>query len=156
MGTRGPVSQLKLPPKLRLVTDKKADTTSAHSKVSLSRPTKPAGLPDLVSDMWDTLAQQLDDAGLIAAVDGATLELAIRHYLAAVQASDDLMANGSSMYDDKNERSMKNPASQVFRDHSTAFLQFAKELGLSFVARARVSMAKEEADGTGNPFAING
>jgi phage terminase small subunit len=56
------------------------------------------------------------------------------------------------LHDDKNERDMKNPASQVFRDHSTAFLEFAKQLGLSFVSRARVTMSKGESD-DGNPFA---
>ncbi|MGY4859517.1 phage terminase small subunit P27 family [Cryobacterium sp. AP23] len=138
------------------MTDKKLDVKSMHSRISPTQPTKPADLPEAVSAMWDTLAQQLDDAGLIAAVDGATLELAIRHYLAAVKASDDLFENGPTTYDAKNDREMKNPASQVFRDHSTAFLQFAKELGLSFVARARVSMSKEDADGAGNPFAVSG
>lgn len=156
MGTRGPVSQLKLPSKLRLVTDKTADTSSMQAKVSLTQPAKPEGLPDELSELWDTLVSQLDDAGLIAAIDGPTLELGIRHYLAAVKASDDLLSGGSTMYDNKNEREMKNPASQVFRDHSTAFLEFAKQLGLSFVARARTSVAKEDADGNSNPFAING
>ena len=112
-------------------------------------------MPEALSTLWDATVDALDEAGLITAVDGPTLELALRHYLAAVAASDDLLESGSTLHDDKNERDMKNPASQVFRDHSTAYLEFAKQLGLSFVARARVTMAKGDADEDGNPFAVN-
>lgn len=156
MGTRGPISGLKLPPKLRLVSDKTPDESSAHSKVRLSAPEMPADLPESLHELWTRLVDELDSAGLISAVDGPTLELALRHYAAAVAASDDLLSNGATAYDEKNERTMKNPASQVFRDHSTAFLEFAKQLGLSFTARARTTVAKEADDGAGNPFAVNG
>lgn len=156
MGTRGPVSQLKLPPKLRIVSDKTPDQTSAQSKVRPSAPEMPANLPESLQGLWTQLVDELDDAGLISSVDGPTLELALRHYAAAVAASDELLDGGATAYDEKNERTMKNPASQVFRDHSTAFLEFAKQLGLSFTARARTTVAKEADDGAGNPFAVNG
>ena len=155
MGARGPVSELKLPPKLRLVTDKTPDGSSANALVKPTAPEMPADLPERLRDLWSHLVRELDDAGLISAVDGPTLELALRHYAAAVAASDDLFEHGSTMYDNKNEREMKNPASQVFRDHSTAFLEFAKQLGLSFTARARTTVAKEADDGSSNPFAVN-
>jgi P27 family predicted phage terminase small subunit len=145
------VSQLKLPPALSGVRN---STETAHSKLSVSRPTKPADMPDSLSALWDSTVDALDDAGLITAVDGPTLELALRHYLAAAAASDSLLESGSTVHDDHNNRDMKNPASQVFRDHSTAYLEFAKQLGLSFVSRARVTMSKEAAD-DGNPFAVN-
>ena len=147
------VSQLKLPPKLSAVRGKRAETM--HSKLSVTRPEKPKDMPEVLSTLWDSTVDALDEAGLITAVDGPTLELALRHYLAAVAASDDLLESGSTLHDDKNERDMKNPASQVFRDHSTAYLEFAKQLGLSFVARARVTMAKGDSDEDGNPFAVN-
>jgi P27 family predicted phage terminase small subunit len=155
MGSRGPVSELKLPPKLRLVTDKKPDDSSAQSKVNLTAPEMPADLPESLQPLWEKLVGELDDAGLISSVDGPTLELALRHYAAAVAASDELLRDGSTEYDNKNQRTMKNPASQVFRDHSTAFLEFAKQLGLSFAARARTTVAKEADDGSSNPFAVN-
>lgn len=147
------VSQLKLPPALSAVRGKRSET--AHSKLSVTKPPKPEGLPEDLSALWDSTVDALDEAGLITAVDGPTLELALRHYMAAAAASDDLLAGGSTLHDDKNERDMKNPASQVFRDHSTAYLEFAKQLGLSFVSRARVSMAKGDAE-DGNPFSVNG
>jgi len=149
------VSHLKLPPTLRTVRGGEKPIETMHSRLSLTRPSKPTGLPDALSDVWDSTVDALDEAGLLAAVDGPTLELALRHYLSAVKASDDLLSSGSTMYDEKNEREMKNPASQVFRDHSTAFLEFAKQLGLSFVARARVATAKADAGDDGNPFAVN-
>jgi len=155
VGARGPVSELKLPPNLRLVTDKSPDVSSANASISPTAPERPDGLPESLHGLWDKLVSELDDAGLIAVVDGPTLELALRHYAAAVQASDELLGGTSTMHDDKNDRVMKNPASQVFRDHSTAFLEFAKQLGLSFTARARTTVAKEADDGSRNPFAVN-
>ena len=146
------VSQLKLPPALSALRGGKSIETM-HSKMSTTLPLKPSDLPDVLSSLWDQTVEALDAAGLITAVDGPTLELALRHYLAAQSASNDLLDGGSTLHDDKNERDMKNPASQVFRDHSTAYLMFAKELGLSFVSRARVTMSKGEAD-DGNPFAV--
>lgn len=153
MGQRGPISDLKLPPRLRAVPDGAAQAETMNSKVSPTRPVKPADLPKILDRIWDRLVDDLDAAGLLSSVDGMTVELALRHYLAAVEASGDLLSDGSTTYDHKNERQMKNPASQVFRDHSTAFLEFAKQLGLSFVARARVSLSEGADDAEGNPFA---
>lgn len=150
------VSRLKLPPNLQAVRADQSSLETMNSKLSPTRPPKPEGLPLAVSELWDSMVDDLDEAGLLTAVDGPTLELALRHYLSAARASDDLLRDGATMYDDKNERTMKNPASQVFRDHSSAFLEFAKQLGLSFVARARVVTAKGDASDEGNPFRVVG
>lgn len=147
------VSALKLPPSVQAARSGVKPTETMHSALSKTRPAKPENMPAELDALWDSTVDSLDEAGLITPVDGPTLELALRHYLAAVAASDDLLATGSTLHDDKNERDMKNPASQVFRDHSTAFLEFAKQLGLSFVSRARVTMSQGEADAS-NPFAV--
>lgn len=156
VGERGP---LKLPP-LRVVADGEVvvdgdpGPTTAHTAIRPQRPVKPAGLPKAAEPMWDEIVDALDAAGLIARCDAATLELALRHYLAAVRASNALMRSAVTQEDKKNQRVMKNPASQVFRDHSTAFLEFAKQLGLTFVSRARVPLGDKEAGGGAhNPFA---
>jgi P27 family predicted phage terminase small subunit len=146
------VSQLKLPPKLRSVRGDTPAQETMHSKVSSTRPTKPDDLPTKVDALWDELVDELDNAGLLATVDGPAIELALRHYIAATEASNHLIENGPTAYDAKNDRDMKNPSSQVFRDHSTAYLEFAKNLGLTFVARARVPMNGGAADDSGNPF----
>jgi P27 family predicted phage terminase small subunit len=150
------ISHLKLPPALSAVSPGTVRPDTMNSKLSPTRPMKPDDLPGALDVLWDSTVDALDEAGLLASVDGPTLELALRHYLAAREASNDLLVSGSTLHDDKNERDMKNPASQVFRDHSTAYLEFAKQLGLSFVARARVTTAKGDASDAGNPFAVAG
>lgn len=148
------VSKLKLPPSVQPA-GKPAPRAvpTAAELVRPSRPLKPAGLPEHAARWWDTLVDQLDESGLLATVDGPALELALRHYCAAIEASDALSEQGAVVWDEKNERYMKSPASQVFRDHSSAYLDFAKQLGLTFVSRAKVAMPKgaDHAE-SGNPF----
>lgn len=150
MGARG---NLKLPSHLRPVNDETKAGTLAES-VAKAAPEKPEGLTESEVSLWDELVGALDEAGLLAKSDGPTLHLAIRHYLAAIKASDEMLGAASlTLHDEKNQRDMKHPSSQVFRDHSTAFLEFAKQLGMTFVSRAR-TVAPKEASGSGsNPFA---
>jgi P27 family predicted phage terminase small subunit len=150
------ISHLKLPPTVRPVRAGEKVEATAHSKVSATRPDRPESLPESLTELWDYIVEQLDTAGLLAGVDGPAIELALRHFAAARAASDELLTNGPTSYDEKNERTMKNPASQVFRDHSTAYLEFAKQLGLTFVARARVPMDNGGQDGDSNPFEAAG
>lgn len=146
---------MKLPNHLKPVPDKDAKPGSVADTVRPVMPPKPEALPERVSALWDQVGAALDDEGLIAACDGPTLELALRHYVAAVAASDDL-AGEPRLYDDKNQRPMKNPSSQVFRDHSTAYLEYAKQLGMSFAARARIPVKESDGSGEANPFATTG
>ena len=154
-GERGP---LKLPNHLRSVPAVDAAPESVADVVRPVMPAKPAGLPASVSQLWDELGAALDDNGLIASCDGPTLELALRHYEVARKAADELLAAAAvQVRDDKNNRLMKHPASQVFRDHSTAYLEFAKQLGMTFVARARTPVkGGGEGGGEDNPFGATG
>lgn len=152
MGARG---VLKLPNHLQPVPARNAKPQTAADTAKPVMPAKPDGLPGRVSELWDEVGAALDDNGLIASCDGPTLELALRHYVAAVAASNDL-AETPRLYDDKNQRPMKNPSSQVFRDHSSAFLEYAKQLGMSFAARARIPVRESEGGGEENPFAAAG
>jgi P27 family predicted phage terminase small subunit len=153
VGARG---VLKLPNHLKPVQDPEAKPNSVADTARPMMPAKPEQLPPRVSELWDEIGAALDDNGLIAACDGPTLELALRHYLAAVAAADDL-GEAPRLYDDKNERPMKNPSSQVFRDHSTAYLEYAKQLGMAFAARARIPAQKgDDGGGEENPFAAPG
>ncbi len=153
MGARGPVS-LRLAPAIDPEASAKVEAKggTAAAMVRPSAPPKPDKLPAGGSEVWDQLVATLEEAGLIAQCDGPTLELAIRHYLVARKASNAVLRQSVTTEDKKNERVMKNPASQVFRDHSTAFLEFAKQLGLTFVARARTQVGAEEGGDSGNPF----
>ena len=156
MGARGP---LKIPAHLQVVRPGTPDgpppaPKSAADKVRLSAPTKPDGLPDAVSIAWDSIVPTLDDAGMLSPIDGATLELALRHFVQARMASDELLAADSVVIrDEKNGRDAKHPASQIMRDHSAEFLKYATQLGLSFAARARITLPNDTPEDTGNPFA---
>lgn len=155
MGVRGPLPsrELKLGPSFTVVGPDDAPPESAARLTKPLSPQKPDTLPTSLEGMWDEITTALSDAGMIAQCDGATLELALRHYAAAQKASDALMSGEVTEDDKKNARVMKNPASQVFRDHSLAFLEFAKQLGLTFVSRARTVVSDGVGSDSGNPFA---
>ncbi|MDT0270573.1 phage terminase small subunit P27 family [Streptomyces sp. DSM 44915] len=147
---------LKLPPHLKSVDG--GQSTAGPTLADAAKPAapeKPASLPAAVSEAWDVIVPALDEVGVLARCDGPALELALRHYVTAVAASDDVVAE-PRLWDEKNGRPMKNPSSQVFRDHSTAFLEYAKQLGLTFVSRARAPKPDEGAGGADNPFAALG
>lgn len=156
MGARGP---LKIPSHLTAVpnaTDSASDRTevTAAAAVGAGRPEKPKSMPAAASRMWDQIVDDLEDSGLLAKCDAATLELALRHYALAVRASNSIMRASVVQKDHKNKREMKHPASQVFHAHSSAFLEYAKQLGLTFVSRARTPFGDQEGGaGDGSPFA---
>lgn len=155
MGVRGP---LKLPKHLTAVPDRPntgGDTLADRTRPSA--PPKPAGWSDednaTLSALWDEVTGQLDAVGLLAQCDGLTLELALRHFLAARQASDALADSDVIVKDTAHGGGpKKNPAGAEMRSQSLAFLEYAKQLGMSFVARARIP-AKDDDDGSANPFA---
>jgi P27 family predicted phage terminase small subunit len=153
-GTRGPLptpSHLKLAPGS---TEAEAAPINVAENTPVGAPERPDGMTAAEVKVWDQLVEALDQAGLIARCDGLTVELAVRHYVAAVAAHKRLKRTGPVIHDDKNKRDAKSPASQVFRDHSAAYLEYARMLGLGLAARARIPLAEGgDGGGTGNPFA---
>lgn len=154
------VSDLKLPPNLRVASvdgENVQSTPTAASDFRADRPVKPEDLPESLCELWDDIVSALDDAGLLSKVDGPAISLALRHYMVAVRASEDVVTDGPMIWDEKNGRYMKNPASVVFAQQSSAFLEYAKQLGLTFVSRARTPARQGDDDGqSGNPFALSG
>lgn len=162
MGTRGP---LKLPAHLRPVPGQKPPAdgdvdapVTAADVVKPGRPPRPEKLPKALHELWDQLVDDLDAAGMLAAVDGPALELALRHYAAAVKASNTLAAGSITVADPVHGGRKKNPAEAVFRAQSAAFLAYAQQLGMTFVSRARSPMSREDPAGgeATNPFAASG
>lgn len=149
MGARG---ALKLPQHLQAVPDANAKATAADQVQPLA-PNKPPAVAgsEALSELWDLIVPQLDAAGLVAVSDGPAIEMALRHFLVARRASDELAAGPMKVRDDKNGRDMKNPAEAVFRAESEMFLKYAQQLGMTFVSRARTPATKGEGDGP-NPF----
>jgi P27 family predicted phage terminase small subunit len=151
MGARG---KLKLPTHLRPVTDGEAAGSAAEG-VPRVAPMMPESVKanKQLAKLWDEIVPQLDEAGLVAPSDGPAIELALRHFLVAREASDQIGTRISVETDEDHGGVKKNPAEAVFRLESAAFLEYAKQLGMTFVARARTPAAKGSDDGEGNPFA---
>lgn len=150
MGARG---------KLKIATEPSeavaaATAGTAAADVSPIAPTKPEAVAEdsELSALWDEIVPALDADGLLARSDALAVEMALRHFLAARQASVKLLQEGPVEFDEKNKRRMKNPTEVVFRVESNAFLQYANALGMTFVSRARAP-SKDEGSGLhGSPF----
>lgn len=149
MGERG---KLRIPAQLRLVGDQTPAT--AADIVAPSRPDMPAEVaaePALAA-LWTSICDELDAAGLLAGCDALTLELGLRHFLAARKAAQELLGNSTvALYDPEHDRMQKDPTDAVFRMQSELFLKYAAQLGMSFAARSRIDVRKG-ASGP-NPFA---
>lgn len=146
-----------MPSHLRPVSDRD-DAGSAAEVVPRVAPAKPAavaGSADL-SALWDEIVPELDATGLVAPSDAPAIELALRHFLLARSASEQVGESVSVETDPDHGGVKKNPAEAVFRLESAAFLEYAKQLGMTFVARARTPAAKGRDDGASNPFAETG
>ena len=152
MGARGP---LKLVTHLQPVSD--AVAGSAAADVPALAPEKPAAVvaDAVLSEMWDQIVPGLDRAGLVTPSDAAAVELCLRHFRAARTASDELARGEATVLDEKNGRLMKNPAEVVFRSESLAFLEYAKQLGMTFVSRARTPGSATGGAADENPFAAS-
>ncbi|MGW8846610.1 P27 family phage terminase small subunit [Streptomyces xiamenensis] len=153
MGSRGP---LKIPKHLQAVPSAgPAAQQTVAERVSPSAPPRPPGFPehdDEMVQLWDAIVPELDRAGLLTRADGPTVELALRHFLAARKAGDALQG-GDVVLDDPAHggTAKKNPAGAEMRSQSQLFLEYAKQLGMSFAARARMPAAEEAQEA--NPFA---
>lgn len=145
-------SKLKLVSPLKPVSEQVKGTAAAE--VNPAEPTMPKKVreDDELRELWEEIVPDLLDAGLLAKSDGPAIEMAIRHFRAARDASDDLSIGEPTVWDEKNARPMKNPSEVVFRSESLAFLEYAKQLGMTFAARARTPMPKGADGGDANPF----
>jgi len=155
MGERGP---LKLPRHLSPVV---TDGNSLADDMKKGAPNTPPGFPNdkRLTELWIEMVPRLDRAGLLSDVDGPTVELALRHFLAARDASDELFDMGAAVPDTAHGRDnggfKKNPADAVFRSQSAMFLEYVKLMGMAFAARARIPGKKQD-DGDDDFFAATG
>lgn len=147
MGARGP---LRLAHSTTSVADATKGTAAANvPAVAPLKPDSVAADPKL-SRAWDDIVPQLDAAGLVSPADAAAVEICLRHFILARKAYDAI--DGDVVVDDPAHGGVKkNPAEAVFRLESDAFLKYAKDLGLTFVSRARVAAAAE-GESRDNPF----
>lgn len=128
-------------------------TAAETRRKSLGEIEKPKAVAEhaRMSEAWDWLVPKLEEAGLAHTIDKFTLELAVRHYALAVEASDLVFADGvvTDGYDDTIK---KHPAEAVFRGESNLFLQYGKTLGLSFGSRVRLPSGETAEEDQPNPY----
>ena len=157
MGARG---KLKLPSHMAVIDggDQADDAvTTVASRTPLGEPDHPAGWDEEaaeLAELWEQYSGELHQAGLISRVDGMTLEMMLRHFLAARQASEAL-ATGEVLVDDRDGGRKKNPAGAEFRQQSALMLEYAKQMGMTFAARQRIEVRTDD-DGQGDLFAAAG
>lgn len=141
MGARGPVAASN-------VVDIARGNPSKRHRDEISRPKTeapacPAWLPGAARTQWNHICRSLVADGLINPSQGAALAMALLHWAVARKAMLELLSAPSmQVIDTKNaDRPMKHPASQIARDHSTQFLAYAKQIGLTNEALARLMHA---------------
>ena len=152
-GERGP---LRLVPHLASVPDVIAGSAAAN--VPALAPQKPEAVASdgTLSALWDQIVPELDRAGLVSPSDAPSVEMCLRHFRAARDASDELAGSGAAVSDHNHGGVKKNPAEAVFRAESEMFLKYAQQLGMTFVSRARTPGRTGADDGDENPFAPTG
>ena len=94
-------------------------------------------LPKEGARVWKQLAKPLADMGILTEVDLIAFEMLCLHYATARQAADVLNKFGLFVRD-KDKKSRKNPAAQIFRDNSQHLRAYLAEFGLTPSSRVRI------------------
>lgn len=101
--------------------------------------------------LWREIVPALEKAGMVTASDSAGIEMALRHYSAAIAAADELASVGPTIVSDRSG-TVRNPAGIEFRTQSDMFLKYAAAYGMTWSARMRTRVPEEAAHGEENPF----
>ena len=113
---------------------------------------KPDGIRsnERMEEIWDWIVPKLVTAGLAHEMDSLTVELAVRHYVHAIDASDRLLKEDILI--PGRDEDKRNPLETVFRNESMSFLQYVKQLGLSFGSRVRLQDVEAKREAEENPY----
>ena len=147
MGARG---------QLKLVDEEVAAVTLKGSMAEKLRGAthleKPEGIRsnERMEEIWDWIVPKLVTAGLAHEMDSLTVELAVRHYVHAIDASDRLLKEDILI--PGRDEDKRNPLETVFRNESMSFLQYVKQLGLSFGSRVRLQDVEAKREAEENPY----
>ena len=101
------------------------------------------GIGDLSRAFLDKYGPLLKVEGLLTDIDQPGFELMAEHYSIAVKAAETVEREGLETLDDHG-LTRKHPLLSVFRDHATAFRNYAAEFGMSPSARSRVRFEESE------------
>ena len=109
-------------------------------------PPMPSGrMPREAQVAWLRIKTALEPVGILTEADAQTFEFMCLHYAFAVESANLLVKQGLTIIDKDGIR-RKNPAHQLFRDHSLNFRMYAEGFGLSPAARARIDLGDGEED----------
>lgn len=109
-------------------------------------PPCPAWLPAKAKYYWRQVAPELERLGLLTAVDGPALAVALTHLAIIAEAAAIIKRDGILTTDldhpapDGTPGQRKHPANQLIRDSSAAFKQWVSEFGLTPAARVGLSL----------------
>lgn len=95
----------------------------------------------LQRNFWDEHADELERIQVLTGVDAPAFRLMAEHYAFAVQAAQELRAEGLTV--EGKDGLKKNPLAQIFKDNSLAFKSFATEFGMTPSARVRLKLPEE-------------
>lgn len=126
---------------------------SVASEVPARAPEIPAGVradPELLA-AWEETVPGLDATGLVTDADGPAIEQMLRHLVASRRAWRTFMDEGIQIMGE-NGTMKKNPCEAIFRAESAAFLEYAKQLGATWMARARTTASGRGEGKSANPF----
>lgn len=107
--------------------------------------TPPAWLSKDAAALWRDLVPTLEDAypaDSLSLLDVPALALMVEHFVVA-RAAAKLLSGGADVLEVDHAHGgnmRKSPASQIMRDHSTAFLRLAREYGLTAKSRAALDV----------------
>lgn len=132
---------------------------TAAAMVQPRMPDKPKSVaddPDL-SQWWDDIVPGLYRAGLTSEADTGAVVQMLQHLSLSHKAYKVVVQEGISILinEEKPEHGQKkHPQEAVLRMESAAFLEYAKQLGMTWMSRARTAIPKGDND-SGNPFESN-
>jgi P27 family predicted phage terminase small subunit len=155
MGTRGP---LKVPAHLAAVPDPSAEPESVQDLSPHEAPAKPDSVrqDEELSQLWDEIVEPLNRTGFLSPGDGPVLETLCRHMIMLRRMYDDLELNGLMIPSPHDDYLVKNPLLQNFGMSSDRIMEIAKQLGMTWMTRARTPLQEKPSSGDGNPFAATG
>lgn len=156
MGSRGP---------LRLVSATQTAEEALRGTAQQDVPAearvlyKPARVKESesLSALWDEIVPGLNRAGLLTAADVPALEVAIRHFRAFIALDEEWFNDQfESVIEDQNGQgstTKKNPLETAHRSQSAIFMDYCKQLGMTFTSRARTQgRDSDSSSGDENPF----
>lgn len=122
-------------------------------KPDIMEPRKPYGvMPKRALKIWNELAPQLLELGVLTVIDGPAFALLCIHWAIAIEASklvreaEEELGQGIITEDDRG-RERKHRALQVLRDATREFKSLGAEFGLTPSSRSRLEIeAPEEID----------